>query len=168
MNIAKNNKHAGGHERARHIYLEGEIIMLVPSILGDTFFDEFFGYPEKTYVKTEQSLGFMQTDVTEGDSEYTVEMSLPGVKKENVKIELKDGYLKVSATTKSESEEKSSNKKYIRKERYSGSGSRTFFVGKELTQEDIKAKFEDGVLKLTVPKADKKPEIEKSKYITIE
>ena len=112
--------------------------------------------------------GFMQADVTESENDYTVEMNLPGVKKENVKIELKDGYLIVNATTKSETKEEDKKSRYIRRERYSGSGSRTFYVGKDLTQEDIKAKFEDGVLKLTVPKVEKKPEEPKSKYITIE
>lgn len=144
--------------------------MLMPSIIGDSFLDDFFGYPERTYTapKQTQMNGFMQTDVAESEDAYTVEMNLPGVKKENVKIELKDGYLIVNASTKSETTEEDKKTKYIRKERYSGSGSRTFYVGKDLTQEDIKAKFEDGVLKLTVPKIEKKPEEPKSKYITIE
>lgn len=144
--------------------------MLMPSIIGDSFLDDFFGYPERTYAapKQAQMNGFMQADVAESEDAYTVEMNLPGVKKENVKIELKDGYLIVNASTKSETTEEDKRTKYIRKERYSGSGSRTFYVGKDLTQEDIKAKFEDGVLKLTVPKIEKKPEEPKSKYITIE
>lgn len=144
--------------------------MLMPSIIGDSFLDDFFGYPERIYAapKQTQMNGFMQADVAESEDAYTVEMNLPGVKKENVKIELKDGYLIVNASTKSETTEEDKKTKYIRKERYSGSGSRTFYVGKDLTQEDIKAKFEDGVLKLTVPKIEKKPEEPKSKYITIE
>lgn len=144
--------------------------MLMPSIIGDSFLDDFFGYPERIYTapKQTQMNGFMQADVAESEDAYTVEMNLPGVKKENVKIELKDGYLIVNASTKSETTEEDKKTKYIRKERYSGSGSRTFYVGKDLTQEDIKAKFEDGVLKLTVPKIEKKPEEPKSKYITIE
>lgn len=144
--------------------------MLMPSIIGDSFLDDFFGYPERNYTapKQTQMNGFMQADVAESEDAYTVEMNLPGVKKENVKIELKDGYLIVNASTKSETTEEDKKTKYIRKERYSGSGSRTFYVGKDLTQEDIKAKFEDGVLKLTVPKIEKKPEEPKSKYITIE
>ena len=144
--------------------------MLMPSIIGDSFLDDFFGYPERTYAapKQTQMNGFMQADVAESEDAYTVEMNLPGVKKENVKIELKDGYLIVNASTKREVTEEDKKSKYIRKERYSGSGSRTFYVGKDLTQEDIKAKFEDGVLKLTVPKIEKKPEEPKSKYITIE
>lgn len=144
--------------------------MLMPSIIGDSFLDDFFGYPERTYAapKQTQMNGFMLADVAESEDAYTVEMNLPGVKKENVKIELKDGYLIVNASTKSETTEEDKKTKYIRKERYSGSGSRTFYVGKDLTQEDIKAKFEDGVLKLTVPKIEKKPEEPKSKYITIE
>lgn len=142
----------------------------MPSIIGDSFLDDFFGYPERTYAapKQTQMNGFMQADVAESEDAYTVEMNLPGVKKENVKIELKDGYLIVNASTKREVTEEDKKTKYIRKERYSGSGSRTFYVGKDLTQEDIKAKFEDGVLKLTVPKIEKKPEEPKSKYITIE
>ena len=142
--------------------------MLMPSIIGDSFLDDFFGYPERTYAaqKQTQMNGFMQADVTESENDYTVEMNLPGVKKENVKIELKDGYLIVNATTKSETKEEDKKSKYIRRERYSGSGSRTFYVGKELTQEDIKAKFEDGVLKLTVPKVEKKPEEPKSKSVS--
>lgn len=144
--------------------------MLMPSIIGDSFLDDFFGYPERTYAAPKQTRmnGFMQADVAESEDAYTVEMNLPGVKKENVKIELRDGYLIVNASTKSETTEEDKKTKYIRKERYSGSGSRTFYVGKDLTQEDIKAKFEDGVLKLTVPKIEKKPEEPKSKYITIE
>ena len=144
--------------------------MLMPSIIGDSFLDDFFGYPERTYAapKQTQMNGFMQADVSESEDAYTVEMNLPGVKKENVKIELKDGYLIVNASTKREVTEEDKKTKYIRKERYSGSGSRTFYVGKDLTQEDIKARFEDGVLKLTVPKIEKKPEEPKSKYITIE
>ena len=144
--------------------------MLMPSIIGDSFLDDFFGYPERTYAapKQTQMNGFMQADVAESEDAYTVEMNRPGVKKENVKIELKDGYLIVNASTKSETTEEDKKTKYIRKERYSGSGSRTFYVGKDLTQEDIKAKFEDGVLRLTVPKIEKKPEEPKSKYITIE
>ena len=142
----------------------------MPSIIGDSFLDDFFGYPERTYAapKQTQMNGFMQADVAESEDAYTVEMNLPGVKKENVKIELKDGYLIVNASTKREVTEEDKKTKYIRKERYSGTGSRTFYVGKDLTQEDIKAKFEDGVLKLTVPKIEKKPEEPKSKYITIE
>ena len=144
--------------------------MLMPSIIGDSFLDDFFGYPERSYAapKQTQMNGFMQADVAESEDAYTVEMNLPGVKKENVKIELKDGYLIVNASTKREVTEEDKKTKYIRKERYSGSGSRTFYVGKDLTQEDIKARFEDGVLKLTVPKIEKKPEEPKSKYITIE
>ena len=144
--------------------------MLMPSIIGDSFLDDFFGYPERTYAapKQTQMNGFMQADVAESEDAYTVEMNLPGVKKENVKIELKDGYLIVNASTKSETTEEDKKTKYIRKERYSGSGSRTLYVGRDLTQEDIKAKFEDGVLELTVPKIEKKPEEPKSKYITIE
>lgn len=142
--------------------------MLMPSIFTDNFIDDFFGYPEKTYTKASQANGFMLADVTESDEAYQVHMNMPGVKKENVKIELKDGYLTVSATTKSETEEKDEKTKFIHRERYSGSGKRSFYVGKDVEQKDIRAKFEDGILKLNIPKPQKKPESEESKYIAIE
>ena len=143
--------------------------MLMPSIIGDSFLDDLFGYPERTYTapKQTQMNGFMQADVTESEDAYTVEMNLPGVKKENVKIELKDGYLIVNASTKSETTEEDKKTKYIRKERYSGAMSRSFYVGDELKQEDIKAKYEDGILKLSVPKKEQK-KVETTKHIAIE
>ena len=144
--------------------------MLMPSIIGDSFLDDFFGYPERTYTapKQTQMNGFMQADVAESEDAYTVEMNLPGVKKENVKIELKDGYLIVNASTKSETTEEDKKTKYIRKERYSGSGSRTFYVGEDVKQEDIKAKFENGILSLSVPKPVEQKKVETSKRIAIE
>ena len=144
--------------------------MLMPSIIGDSFLDDFFGYPERTYAapKQTQMNGFMQADVSESEDAYTVEMNLPGVKKENVKIELKDGYLIVNASTKREVTEEDKKTKYIRKERYSGSGSRTFYVGEDVTQEDIKGEYKHGILKLFVPKKEAKPVSNDPKYITIE
>ena len=144
--------------------------MLMPSIIGDSFLDDFFGYPERTYAapKQTQMNGFMQADVAESEDAYTVEMNLPGVKKENVKIELKDGYLIVNASTKKEVTEEDKKTKYIRKERYSGSCSRSFYVGEGVKQEDIRAKFEDGTLKLEIPKEEAKPAVEQKKYISIE
>ena len=95
-------------------------------------------------------------------------MNMPGVKKEDVKAELKDGYLTIQASTSRNNDEKNKEGKYIRKERYSGTFSRSFYVGDDVKQEDIKAKFEDGTLKLLVPKKEEKPEAEEKKYITIE
>ena len=110
----------------------------------------------------------MRTDVRETDGGYELDIDLPGVKKEDVQAELKDGYLVVSANTNSSNDEKDQDGKYIRRERYSGSFSRSFYVGDAVTQEDIKAKFENGTLKLSVPKKEEKPAVEEKKYISIE
>lgn len=143
--------------------------MLMPSIIGETLLDDFFDFPRERYVRSNSnSNGLMQTDISENDEGYTLVMNLPGFKKENVKAELKDGYLTISATTNTSNEEKDSNGKYIRKERYSGSCSRSFYVGEVVTQEDIKAKFEDGTLKISVPKKEAKPEVPETTYIAIE
>ena len=142
--------------------------MLMPSIFADDFVDDFFGTPERYYVRANSASRMMQTDVKETDSSYELSMDLPGVKKEDVKCELKDGYLVVSAETKRENDQKDSEGKYIRRERYSGTCSRSFYVGKDVKQEDIKAKFADGVLTLDIPKQVKKPEVEESNVITIE
>lgn len=109
----------------------------------------------------------MSTDIIEKDDNYELVMDLLGFKKENLKIELDQGYLKISATSNVENEEKDSEGKYIRRERRSGSYSRQFFVGENVKQDDIKAKFEDGTLKLKFPKETKKiPET--NKFISIE
>ncbi len=149
--------------------------MMMPSLFGrDMFgrdmFDDFFGYPLETrrphheVMKTDM----MKTDIKDTDQGYEITMNIPGVKKENVQAELKDGYLTISATTNSSDEEKDDEGRYIRRERHYGSCSRSFYVGEEVTQDEIKAKFEDGTLKLLVPKKEEKPAVEEKKYITIE
>jgi HSP20 family molecular chaperone IbpA len=143
--------------------------MLMPSIFGESLLDDFFGVPKERYLRTgNNSSGLMQTDIEENETGYALTMNLPGFKKEDVKAELKDGYLTINASTSSNKEEKDEKGKYIRKERYSGSCSRSFYVGEAVTQEDIKAKFEDGTLKISVPKKELKPEVEEAKYISIE
>lgn len=146
--------------------------MLMPSIFGDNLFDDFFdGFarPSKSAARyRSQEVNVMRTDVKEHENGYDLEIDLPGYKKEDVRAELKDGYLNISGEMKSSNDEKDKDKKYIRRERYYGSCSRTFYVGKDLTQEDIKAKFEDGILKIFVPKKEAQPEVEENKYITIE
>lgn len=109
----------------------------------------------------------MRTDVKENETGYELDIDLPGCKKENVKAELKDGYLKISAESRQDNEEKDDAGKYIRRERYYGTCSRSFYVGEAVTQEDIKARFEDGILKISVPKKVK-PAVEESRYIAIE
>jgi len=146
--------------------------MLMPSIFGDNLFDDFFdGFarPSKSAARYRSpEVNVMRTDVKEHENGYDLEIDLPGYKKEDVRAELKDGYLNISGEMKSSNDEKDKDKKYIRRERYYGSCSRTFYVGKDLTQEDIKAKFEDGILKIFVPKKEAQPEVEENKYITIE
>ena len=110
----------------------------------------------------------MQTDITETDNSYEVTMNLPGFQKEDVKGELRDGYLIVSARTDSSNEEKDKNGRYIRRERYSGTCSRSFYVGENVRQEDISARFENGTLKLSIPRQEPAPAVDESKYIAIQ
>ena len=139
--------------------------MLMPSIFGENLLDDFFGEPFGGYDYSES--GLMTTDVKDTDKGYEVTMNMPGVKKEDVKAELKDGYLTVSAETNTKKDEKAEDGKYIRRERYSGSCSRSFYVGDAVSEEDIHAKYEDGILKLSVPKKAPKA-VEKNGYIAIE
>ena len=144
--------------------------MLMPSIFGESLVDEFFddfARPARNAARyTTNSTSLMNTDVKETKTGYELDIDLPGYKKEDVKAELKKGYLTISASTNSSKEDK--GEKYIRRERFCGSCSRSFYVGDEITQEDIKAKFEDGTLKLTVPKKEATPAVEEKKYIAIE
>lgn len=146
--------------------------MLVPSIFGESLFDDFFNdfaRPANAAVRyNDMTAGIMKTDVKESDSGYELDIDLPGYKKENVKAELKDGYLTITAENNAANDRKDENGKYIRRERYYGTCSRNFYVGENVEQEDIKAKFEDGILKVFVPKKEAKPQVEEKKYITIE
>ena len=110
----------------------------------------------------------MKTDVRETDTSYEVDIDLPGFKKEEISAQLENGYLTVSASKGLDKDEKDKEGKYIRQERYAGAMSRSFYVGDEVKQEDVKAKYEDGILKLTIPKKDAKPEVETKKHISIE
>lgn len=134
--------------------------MLMPSLF-DEFFDDFARPVRRMPAPMPQ---LMKTDVKALDNGFSLDIELPGYKKEDLTLELKEGYLNVSATTKKETEE---NGKFIRRERFIGTTSRSFYVGEEITEEDVKAKFEDGILKVFVPKKEKQPEIPESKYIAI-
>ena len=146
--------------------------MLMPSIFGENLFDDFFGdfvRPARNAVKYNvPAANVMKTDIKETESGYELDIELPGFKKEDVKVELKDGCLAITAAVSSSSDEKDSAGRYVRRERYYGNCSRTFYVGEDITQEDVKARFEDGILKLAVPKKEAKPKIAENKYITIE
>jgi HSP20 family molecular chaperone IbpA len=142
--------------------------MLLPSIFGDNLFDNFMDdmFPEsgrKTF-KTMPSI--MRTDIKETEDQYVLSVELPGFNKEDVKLSLKDGYLNISATAQNEEEEEKDGK-FLRRERYTGAMTRSFYVGEDITEEDVKAKFGNGVLTLALPKEAPK-KIEEPKYICIE
>ena len=141
--------------------------MMVPSLFTENLFDDFFGEPFGGYDYSES--GLMTTDVKDTDKGYEVTMNMPGVKKEDVKAELKDGYLTVSAAKGlDQDEQEKETGRYIRRERYAGACQRSYYVGEDITEEDIKAEFKHGILKLFVPKKEAKPAVEEKKYITIE
>ena len=141
--------------------------MLMPSIFGESLLDDFFDFPfENSYRSGRSQL--MRTDIKDTDQGYEVTMNLPGVKKEDVKAELKDGYLTISASSNNSRDEKDDNGRYIRRERYSGSCSRSFYVGDQVTEADIKAEFENGTLTMMIPKKEVQPAVEDKKYIAIE
>ena len=145
--------------------------MLMPTIFGERLFDNFmddFGFPSVDRIACSQNTSnLMRTDIKETEEGFALDVELPGYKKEDVKVQLKDGYLTVSASKESNDEVKDEEGKFLRRERYSGSMSRSFFVGEDTREEDIKAKFEDGILKLSFPKEAPK-KVEEPKYIAIE
>ncbi len=151
-------------------FIKEVIMMLMNSIFGgnlfDDFFDDFSSGIRRLPTHTAPQAGLMKTDIKENEKGYELHIDLPGYNKEDVKAELKDGYLTITATSKNENDEE--KKGYIRRERFFGSCSRSFYVGEDLTQEDIKGRFENGVLKLEVPKKESQPKVETPKYIAIE
>lgn len=140
--------------------------MLMPSIFGENLFDSFFNDFAK--VGRTEVPKVMKTDIREDEKGFELDIELPGCRREDVSAELKDGYLTIAGKTSSSSDEKDDAGRFIRRERYQGSCSRSFFVGDELEQEDIKAKFENGILKVFVPKKEPKPQVETRKMIQIE
>ena len=144
--------------------------MLMPSIFRTNVFDDFFEDPFKDFarVPARPQNELMRTDVKELDNGFELSIALPGVKKEDITAEINDGYLTISATTSSNKDEKNADGKYIRRERFYGSAKRSFYVGEDITEEDIKAKYEDGILTLDIPKKEEKPVVEEKKYINIQ
>ena len=145
--------------------------MLYPSIFGERLFDDFFDdmfKPAKRLTAVNQVPTVMRTDIKEKDNSFELEIDLPGYQKEDVKAELKDGYMTITAEHSNQNEEKNKEGKVIRRERYQGICRRSFYVGDAVTEKDIQAKFKDGVLTLEVPKKEKQPEVETKKYIAIE
>ena len=153
--------------------------MLMPSIFGEDLFDNFMNdfsfYNDAPFENVEKKLyghhakNVMKTDIKETDEGYELEIDLPGFTKDEVKVSLDNGYMTVSAAKgldKDEQEKKSG--KYIRRERYAGACERSFYVGDEITEEDVKGEFKHGMLKMFIPKKEAKPAVEQKKYISIE
>ena len=126
---------------------------------------DFWGRKNPLYGKNANKI--MKTDIREHDGGYELDVDLPGFKKDEINVELENGYLTISATKGLDKDEQDKKGKYIRRERYAGAMQRSFYVGDEVTQEDIKAKFEDGILRLSIPKKDAQA-VETKKTIAIE
>ena len=149
--------------------------MLMPSIFGDNLFDDdwmdfpfdrdFWGKKNPLYGKNANRV--MKTDIREHDRGYELDVDLPGFKRDEIKVELENGYLTISAAKGLDKDEQDKQGKYIRRERYAGAMQRSFYVGDAVTEEDVKAKFEDGILRLSIPKKDAKA-VETKKTIAIE
>ena len=151
--------------------------MMMPSIFGENLFDDdwmnfpfeqdFWGKKNPLYGKHAKNM--MKTDIKELEGGYELEMDLPGFKKDEIKASLENGYLTITAEKGLEKDQKEEEgKKYICRERYSGSCQRTFYVGDEIEQDDIKASFKHGILRLDIPKKQPKPQVEEKKCISIE
>ena len=148
---------------------------MMPSTSGENLFDEFSDedFPmipmrsirNPLYGKNAKNL--MKTDVRETDNTYELDVDLPGFKKDEVQLDLKDGYLTISAAKGLDKDQEDKKGKYIRQERYAGACSRSFFVGEEIEPRDVSAKFEDGILRVSLPKRVKK-ELPRNSTIAIE
>ena len=147
---------------------------MLPSIFGENLFDDFFADPfavmvpqgrDPLYGKHAKNL--MKTDVRETENSYELDIDLPGFKKDEVSVDLKDGYLTISASKGVDKDETDKKGKYIRQERYAGACSRSFFVGEGIEPRDVSAKFEDGILRVSLPKQVKK-ELPRTSTIAIE
>ena len=149
--------------------------MMFPSVFGENLFDDWmndFGFNDNLFSSKNPLYGkhaknIMKTDVRETDKGYELDVDLPGFKKDEVQVQLKDGYLTISAAKGLDKDEQDKKGNYIRRERYAGSSSRSFYVGNGVKNEDVHAKFENGVLRLSLPKKAAE-EIEADKYISIE
>ena len=146
--------------------------MLMSGLFGEDLFDDFWGFPTRELANIDRQLygkhaqNLMKTDVHENETDYEMDMDLPGFKKDQIKINLENGYLTIEASKEHDSEKKKHGK-VIRQERYEGSMQRSFYVGDGVKVEDVKAKFEDGVLKLCIPKKELK-ELPSNTTIAIE
>ena len=147
---------------------------MLPMVFSENLFDDLFNDTlarsmwntnKELYGKNASRL--MKTDVHETEDSYELAIDLPGFKKEEINVDLKDGYLTISATKSLDKDEEDKKGKYIRKERYAGALSRTFYLGEEIREEEIKAKFENGIMSVSIPKEEEK-KVEGPKHISIE
>ncbi|MBQ5966587.1 MAG: Hsp20/alpha crystallin family protein [Clostridiales bacterium] len=134
--------------------------MLMSGIFGENLFDDWMGFPMRELANVDRRLygknasHIMKTDVKETDGTYELEVDLPGFKKDEINVKLEDGYMTISAAKGLDTEKKDKHGKIIRQERYAGAMQRSFYVGEGVKTEDVKAKYEDGVLKLDIPKKE--------------
>ena len=147
---------------------------MLPSIFGENLFDDFFADPFAVMVSQgrdplygKHAKNLMKTDVRETENSYELDIDLPGFKKDEVSVDLKDGYLTISASKGVDKDETDKKGKYIRQERYAGACSRSFYVGNDVEPENISAKFEDGILQISVPKEVRK-QLPKSSSVAIQ
>ena len=146
--------------------------MMMPSLFTENLFDDFFNdfdedfFGKKNPLYGKHARNMMKTDVRETDTTYEVDVDLPGFKKEDINVNYENGYLTISTSKGLDKDEKDKDGRYIRQERYVGNMTRSFCLG-DIPKEDIKAKYEGGVLRLSVPKADMK-QVENSSTIYIE
>ncbi|MDO4338298.1 MAG: Hsp20/alpha crystallin family protein [Eubacteriales bacterium] len=148
--------------------------MMMPSIFGENLFDDWMDFPFENdfwnrknplYGKNTQNM--MKTDVRETDGTYELDVDLPGFKKDQINVQLKDGYLTISAAKGLDKDKQDDKGNFIRRERFAGSMTRSFYIGDQITQDEIHAKYEDGILKLSIPKKDAKA-VENKGCIAIE
>ncbi len=150
-------------------------MLYLPSVFGDGFMNDFFDDLDRDFFDEPMPVrhvnghsSLMRTDITKKDGNYELAVELPGYKKDDVSLELENGYLNISAKHNESKEEKNDKGEVIRSERYSGNMARSFYVGDDVKEEDVKAKFEDGILKVTIPDKENAKEIPEKKTIMIE
>jgi len=135
-------------------------MMLMPKIFDDDFFrDDFFDRKDR------MNYNLMKTDIREDENSYLLEVDLPGYSKDDIKIDITDGYLTINA--KVEKEDNDENKNYVRRERFTGEVTRTFYVGEDIKEDEVKANFKNGILTLEVPKLSLEDQKKDKKYIEI-
>ena len=139
-------------------------MMLMPrrrdfDLFGDMFDDPFFASNDNK---------MMKTDIKENDNNFELEIDLPGFKKDNIKMSIDDGYLTINAKQEDNKDEKDKHGKYVRRERYFGECSRSFYIGDDIKEEDIKAKYKNGTIRVEIPKKEEKKNLPNKKYIQIE